>query len=115
MQAPLLLLHGLLDDIVPPEASEEWAQALRQASKTFEYKTYADEPHGFLHRANRLDAWQRIEHFLNWHLMPRYVHAGCHWTMSLRAVCAKQSRSTHEIMDCLQRTPRNDRDRGVKN
>jgi dipeptidyl aminopeptidase/acylaminoacyl peptidase len=70
VQAPLLLLHGLLDDIVPPEASEEWAQALRQAGKTFEYKTYADEPHGFLHPRNRLDAWQRIERFLNWHLMP---------------------------------------------
>ncbi len=70
VKAPLLLLHGLLDDIVPPEASEEWAQALRQAGKTFEYKTYADEPHGFLHPRNRLDAWQRIERFFNWYLMP---------------------------------------------
>jgi dipeptidyl aminopeptidase/acylaminoacyl peptidase len=66
-------LHGLRDDIVPPEASEEWANALRSAGKTYEYKTYANEPHGFLHRANRLDAWQRIIRFLNWHLMPRRI------------------------------------------
>ncbi len=70
VHAPLLLLHGLLDDIVPPQGSEEWAQALRAAGKTYEYKTYADEPHGFLHAINRLDAWQRIERFLNWYLLP---------------------------------------------
>jgi dipeptidyl aminopeptidase/acylaminoacyl peptidase len=73
VKAPLLLLHGLLDDIVPPESSEEWAQALRQAGKTFEYKTYTNEPHGLLHRVNRLDAWQRIERFFNWYLLPRDI------------------------------------------
>jgi len=70
VKKPLLILHGLLDDIVPPEASEEWVQALRQAGKTYEYKTYANEPHGFLHRKNALDAWARIERFLDWYLMP---------------------------------------------
>jgi dipeptidyl aminopeptidase/acylaminoacyl peptidase len=70
VRKPVLLLHGLRDDIVPPEASEEWARALRQAGKTFEYKTYAVEPHGFLHRENILDAWGRIDRFLDWYLMP---------------------------------------------
>jgi dipeptidyl aminopeptidase/acylaminoacyl peptidase len=70
VQKPLLIMHGLLDDIVPPEASEEWVRALRQAGKTFEYKTYANEPHGFLHRTNKLDAWARIERFLDWYLVP---------------------------------------------
>ena len=74
VRQPVLLLHGLQDDIVPPEASEEWAEALQSAGKTYEYKTYANEPHGFLHRSNRLDAWSRIERFLDWYLLPKGVN-----------------------------------------
>jgi len=70
VHAPLLLLHGLLDDIVPPQGSQEWAKALREAGKTYEFTTYPEEPHGLLHQENRLDAWGRIERFLNWYLMP---------------------------------------------
>jgi dipeptidyl aminopeptidase/acylaminoacyl peptidase len=66
---PVVILHGLLDDVVPPEASEEWVQALRSHGKTFEYKTYADEPHGFLRRPTQLDAYERIERFLDLHLV----------------------------------------------
>ncbi|NUQ37077.1 MAG: S9 family peptidase [Caldilineales bacterium] len=70
VQKPVLILHGLEDDVVPPEASEEWVEALRRAGKTFEYKTYAGEPHGFLMRRTQLDAYARIERFLDWHLLP---------------------------------------------
>lgn len=70
IKSPALILHGLDDDVVPPEASERWVEALRAAGKTFEYKTYAGEPHGFLKRATQLDAYARIERFLDWHLMP---------------------------------------------
>ena len=73
VQAPMLILHGLLDDIVPPEASEEWVEALRQHGKTFEYKTYAQEPHGFVHRAATLDAYRRIEAFLDWFLLVKSI------------------------------------------
>lgn len=69
IRKPLLLLHGLADDIVPPQASEELAQALRRAGKTYEYKTYADEPHGFQKRANLMDALERMERFFDWYLM----------------------------------------------
>jgi dipeptidyl aminopeptidase/acylaminoacyl peptidase len=69
VRKPVLILHGLLDDVVPPEASEEWVQALKNHGKVFEYKTYTDEPHGFLHRKNQLDAYARIERFLDWHLV----------------------------------------------
>jgi dipeptidyl aminopeptidase/acylaminoacyl peptidase len=69
VKKPVLILHGLLDDVVPPEASEEWAQALKAHGKTFEYKTYANEPHGLLHRANQLDAYARVERFLDWYLL----------------------------------------------
>jgi dipeptidyl aminopeptidase/acylaminoacyl peptidase len=71
VRKPVLVLHGLLDDVVPPESSEEWVQALKAAGKTYEYKTYADEPHGFLMRKTQLDAWVRIERFLDWYLMVR--------------------------------------------
>jgi dipeptidyl aminopeptidase/acylaminoacyl peptidase len=70
IQKPVLILHGLLDTVVPPEASEEWVEALRREGKTFEYKTYADEPHGFLRRDNHFDAYERMERFLDWYLLP---------------------------------------------
>jgi dipeptidyl aminopeptidase/acylaminoacyl peptidase len=69
VKKPMLILHGLLDDVVPPEASEEWVEALKAHGKTFEYKTYPDEPHGFLRRKNQLDVYGRIERFLDWYLM----------------------------------------------
>jgi dipeptidyl aminopeptidase/acylaminoacyl peptidase len=71
VQKPVLILHGLEDKIVPPQASEEWVEALRRADKVFEYKTYASESHGFLSHANLLDEYQRIERFLDWYLLPR--------------------------------------------
>jgi len=70
VRKPVLILHGLLDTVVPPEASEEWVAALRRAGKDFEYKTYADEPHGFLKRKTQLDAYGRIERFFDWWLLP---------------------------------------------
>jgi dipeptidyl aminopeptidase/acylaminoacyl peptidase len=70
VRKPVLILHGLLDDVVAPQTSEEWAEALRRAGKTFEYKTYAGEPHGFLKRETQLDAFGRIERFLDWYLLP---------------------------------------------
>lgn len=69
VKKPMLILHGLLDDVVPPEASEEWVEALKKHDKTFEFKTYPDEPHGFLRRKNQLDVYARVEQFLDWYLM----------------------------------------------
>jgi dipeptidyl aminopeptidase/acylaminoacyl peptidase len=71
VQKPVLVLHGLLDTVVPPEASEEWVEALKRYDKIFEYKTYDDEPHGFLRRENLFDVYERMEQFLDWYLLPR--------------------------------------------
>lgn len=71
VQKPVLILHGLLDTVVPPEASEEWVEHLRREGKTFEYKTYDDEPHGFLRRENLYDVYERMERFFDWYLLPR--------------------------------------------
>ncbi len=76
VRAPVLILHGLLDDVVPPQASEEWVEALRRADKAYEYKTYSGEPHGFLQRAHQMDVYTRIERFLDWHLMPWHPMPG---------------------------------------
>ncbi len=70
VRSPVLVLHGMEDDIVPPEASEEWVEALRRAGKTYEYKTYAGESHGFLKRTTILDVYARCERFLDWYLIP---------------------------------------------
>ena len=71
VQKPVLILHGLLDTVVPPESSEEWVEALKRHDKVFEYKTYDDEPHGFLRRENLYDVYERMERFLDWYLLPR--------------------------------------------
>jgi dipeptidyl aminopeptidase/acylaminoacyl peptidase len=71
VQKPMLILHGLLDTIVPPESSEEWVEALKRHDKVFEYKTYDDEPHGFLRRENLQDVYERMEQFLDWYLLPK--------------------------------------------
>lgn len=68
IQKPILLLHGLMDDIVPPQASEEWVEVLKRHDKLFEYKTYAGEPHGFLKYDTEMDWMTRMERFLDWHL-----------------------------------------------
>jgi dipeptidyl aminopeptidase/acylaminoacyl peptidase len=70
VQRPVLIFHGLEDEVVPPQASEEWVAALRRAGKTFEYKTYAGEAHGFLKRSTQLDFLRRMERFLDWYLLP---------------------------------------------
>lgn len=70
IRRPVLILHGLDDTVVPPQASAEWAAALRRADKVFEYKTYAGEAHGFIKRATVIDVYTRIERFLDWYLLP---------------------------------------------
>lgn len=69
IEKPLLILHGLEDTVVPPQASAELVEALRQHGKLFEYKTYAGEGHGFLKRVNQLDVYARVERFLDWYLL----------------------------------------------
>jgi dipeptidyl aminopeptidase/acylaminoacyl peptidase len=69
VQKPVLVLHGLDDTVVPPQAAEEWVEALRREGKTFEYKTYAGEAHGFLKKSTLLDYYERIERFFDWYLL----------------------------------------------
>jgi dipeptidyl aminopeptidase/acylaminoacyl peptidase len=69
IQAPLLIVHGLLDPIVHPLQSQELIEALKREKKTFEYKAYPDERHGLLLRKNQLDFYALMERFVDWYLM----------------------------------------------
>ena len=69
LRAPVLVIHGERDARVHPNESAQLIAALKREGKTFEYKTYPDEGHGFASSANALDALRRVERFLDWHLM----------------------------------------------
>jgi dipeptidyl aminopeptidase/acylaminoacyl peptidase len=70
IKTPLLILHGEQDPQVPPQESQTFAAALKQAGKTFTYITYPGEGHGFQQRAHRQDAYKRELAFLNKYLKP---------------------------------------------
>jgi dipeptidyl aminopeptidase/acylaminoacyl peptidase len=69
IRSPLLIVHGQQDSIVHPLQSEELVEALKREGKTFEYRTYADEGHGLLHRKNQLDFYGLLERFIDWYLL----------------------------------------------
>jgi dipeptidyl aminopeptidase/acylaminoacyl peptidase len=54
--APLLLVHGLADTVVPPEHAAAMAGAYRAAGRPCEVELLADEPHG-LRRADSRRRW----------------------------------------------------------
>lgn len=64
IQTPLLIMHGEQDPQVPPQESQEFVAALKEAGKTYAYFTYPGEGHGFTQREHRLDAWRRELAFL---------------------------------------------------
>jgi dipeptidyl aminopeptidase/acylaminoacyl peptidase len=69
IEKPLFIAHGLLDDRVHPLQAEELVEGLKRHDKTFEYVTYADEGHGFLKRATKIDFYSRLERFFDWYLL----------------------------------------------
>lgn len=70
IKTPLLILHGEEDPQVPPQESQEFAAALKQAGKTFTYITHPGEGHGFQRADHRRDADERKLAFLNKYLKP---------------------------------------------
>jgi dipeptidyl aminopeptidase/acylaminoacyl peptidase len=68
IQTPLLIMHGEQDPQVPPQESQEFVAALKQAGKTYSYFTYPGEGHGFTQRDHRLDAWRKQLAFLQQYL-----------------------------------------------
>jgi dipeptidyl aminopeptidase/acylaminoacyl peptidase len=66
--APLLVLHGDNDIVVPTGQSEDLVQRLKAAGRTVEFHVYEGEGHGWRQPATRIDELERVEAFLN-----RYV------------------------------------------
>jgi len=56
VSAPILVLHGANDPIVPPSASEQVVRELKRRGVPVQYILFPDEGHGFRRTANRIRA-----------------------------------------------------------
>ena len=72
IQSPLLIFHGEIDPVVPPEESAQIAAALKRDGKTFYYFTYPGEYHGLAKRGNRLDMFRKQLAFLKEYINPTF-------------------------------------------
>ncbi|MCZ6687226.1 MAG: S9 family peptidase [Gammaproteobacteria bacterium] len=68
IQAPLLIVHGVFDPIVPVEHARRLAGKLKSAGKEFEYQEKRYEAHGFRTPANQADLYDMIDTFLAKHI-----------------------------------------------
>jgi dipeptidyl aminopeptidase/acylaminoacyl peptidase len=69
IEAPLLILHGRKDKRVVPLMTERMVEALEIEGKHYEVHWYDEEGHGWEHRENRRDAFQRSVDFLRKHVL----------------------------------------------
>ena len=60
IEDPLLVLHGEDDARVPISQSEQLVEELEKHGKSYEFRRYDGEPHGFGGRENVLDAYTRV-------------------------------------------------------
>lgn len=63
--APLLLMHGTDDPVVPISQSERLVEAIRDAGGDVEFVVYDGEGHGFRQPDNVADEYARTENFLD--------------------------------------------------
>ncbi|MGH9122432.1 MAG: alpha/beta hydrolase family protein, partial [Acidimicrobiales bacterium] len=69
IREPLLVLHGSADKVVPAAQSAALVDALRRGGAVVEHHVYPDEGHGWSQPATRADELDRIEDFLNRHVL----------------------------------------------
>ena len=67
--APLLILQGSEDPVVPPAQSQAIADRLRAAGRTVEHHLYPGEGHGWNRPEVVVDELERIESFLRRHVL----------------------------------------------
>ena len=68
VKTPLLIMHGEADVRAPYKQYVLAVDILKKTGKTFESKSYPNEPHGFRVPANRIDMYQRLEAFFDRYL-----------------------------------------------
>jgi dipeptidyl aminopeptidase/acylaminoacyl peptidase len=66
--APVLIIHGENDRIVPPRQARKMISMLEKAGRPPESVMIPDEGHGFIHEEGRLKEYMAIEAFLAKHL-----------------------------------------------
>jgi len=66
--APVLIIHGANDRIVPPRQARRMISMLEKAGHPPESVMIPDEGHGFMHEEGRLQEYKAIEAFLAKHL-----------------------------------------------
>ena len=64
VRKPMLILHGLDDDVVPSQTFEEWVEALRRAGRLLNRKP-ARMNHSVSKKRSYLDAYGCTECFLD--------------------------------------------------
>jgi len=69
IERPLLIVHGEQDERVHPKQSAQLVAALRAHDKVYEYVTYPTEGHGLLRTGPQVHFYERLERFLDWHLL----------------------------------------------
>jgi dipeptidyl aminopeptidase/acylaminoacyl peptidase len=76
VKTPLLIMHGEADVRAPFRQYQLAVEILKKHGKTFESKSYPDEPHGFRNPANRIDMYQRLEAFFDRYLKSQTSSTG---------------------------------------
>lgn len=67
VRAPMLLIHGELDNVVPIQQSELMANALKAAGKPYEFVRLADENHNMSFASTRIKTLKAMDEFLAKH------------------------------------------------
>jgi dipeptidyl aminopeptidase/acylaminoacyl peptidase len=67
VKAPILLIHGVLDNVVPIKQSEIIAEALKAAGKPVEFARLANENHNITFQSTRIKTLQAMDAFLAKH------------------------------------------------
>lgn len=68
--APLLILQGANDPVVPRTEARQLVAALAASGTMHAYHEYPDEGHGFTKTANRVDGLRRVTEWFERHLTP---------------------------------------------
>jgi dipeptidyl aminopeptidase/acylaminoacyl peptidase len=69
IEAPLLVLQGSDDLVVPPAQSRSIVERLRALGRTVEYQEYEGEGHGWSRPETVIDELERTEDFLRRHVL----------------------------------------------